>query len=156
MDPAGSQIPSSVLASNAFFKGLSQKFQFYLDKTAPHVTARWVGLFTFILLYAIRVYMLQVCHISAISHALAVLDCLLSLEQIAQCYSTEAKVRALKSINASLRNHNDKICILFAFSFLEHDQDHLETAFTVQGLNLHYACVALQIGRSGYSAASCI
>lgn len=46
--------------NNRYLNGLSQKLQFYLDKTTPHATARWAGLAAFVTLYAIRVFFLQV------------------------------------------------------------------------------------------------
>ena len=42
-----------------FLQVASQKYRFYLDKTTPHVTGRWVGLVVLLLLYAIRVWFLK-------------------------------------------------------------------------------------------------
>ena len=56
---AGEEQPQNPL-NNRFISGLSQKAQFYLDKTTPHVNLRWAGLAAFVVLYAIRVFFLQV------------------------------------------------------------------------------------------------
>ncbi|XP_060217307.1 protein RER1A-like [Lycium barbarum] len=37
----------------------SELFQYYLDKTTPHATYRWIGTFVLALLYALRVYYVQ-------------------------------------------------------------------------------------------------
>ena len=37
----------------------TQKYRYYLDKTTPHVTARWAGLVVVLLLYGIRVWLLK-------------------------------------------------------------------------------------------------
>ncbi|KAH6789368.1 Rer1 family protein [Perilla frutescens var. frutescens] len=38
---------------------LSKLFQFYLDKSTPHALYRWIGTFSMVLLYALRVYYVQ-------------------------------------------------------------------------------------------------
>ncbi|KAJ4794234.1 Rer1 family protein [Rhynchospora pubera] len=37
----------------------SRKFQFYLDKSTPHITGRWLGTLSIALFYALRVYFVQ-------------------------------------------------------------------------------------------------
>lgn len=38
---------------------VSRKFQYYLDKSTPHVTGRWLGTLSVALIYALRVYIVQ-------------------------------------------------------------------------------------------------
>jgi hypothetical protein len=57
---AGEDAPSNLMTGNKLVKSLSSKLQYYLDKTTPHVHARWAGLAAFIVLYGIRVFFLQV------------------------------------------------------------------------------------------------
>lgn len=38
---------------------ISQRYRYYLDKTTPHYTARWLALLAFLVLYGIRVYLLK-------------------------------------------------------------------------------------------------
>lgn len=64
-----------------------QRAQFYLDKTTPHVTARWTGLAAFILLYALRVFFLQVCTTPAFKSVYTLLK-----------FSTECQSMALQAI----------------------------------------------------------
>lgn len=56
---AGEDAPSNLMTGNKLVKSLSSKLQYYLDKTTPHVHARWAGLAAFIVLYGIRVFFLQ-------------------------------------------------------------------------------------------------
>lgn len=56
----GAEGPSNPLANNKLFKSFSARLQFYLDKTTPHVTARWAGLLLLVVIYSIRVFFLQV------------------------------------------------------------------------------------------------
>ena len=61
MDAYGSgEGPPNPLANVQLFKSVSAKMQYWLDKTTPHVQARWAGLSLLIIVYGIRVFFLQV------------------------------------------------------------------------------------------------
>ena len=37
----------------------NKKFQYVLDKTSPHLTYRWIGFSLFMILYIVRVYLVD-------------------------------------------------------------------------------------------------
>lgn len=45
--------------SNGSFDGMSRKWQYILDKSSPHIAARWVLLGVALALYMFRVYMVN-------------------------------------------------------------------------------------------------
>ncbi|KAJ3700712.1 hypothetical protein LUZ61_004417 [Rhynchospora tenuis] len=49
--------PASAIAQ--WRTDFSRKFQFYLDKSTPHITGRWLGTLSIALIYALRVYFVQ-------------------------------------------------------------------------------------------------
>ncbi|PHT92718.1 Protein RER1D [Capsicum annuum] len=59
MEGVGGDGASAAAALNQQRLELSKLFQYYLDKTTPHATYRWIGTFVFALLYALRVYSVQ-------------------------------------------------------------------------------------------------
>ena len=52
------------------FAKLAQTYRHYLDKTTPHVAARWAGLALVVLVYAVRAYLLHGFYI--ITYALGI------------------------------------------------------------------------------------
>lgn len=59
MEGVGGDGASAATALNQRRHELSKLFQYYLDKTTPHATYRWIGTFFLALLYALRVYYVQ-------------------------------------------------------------------------------------------------
>lgn len=56
----GGEGPSSAAtALNQRRQEVWRLFQFYLDKSTPHATYRWIGTFLLVSLYALRVYYVQ-------------------------------------------------------------------------------------------------
>ncbi|KAH6756090.1 Rer1 family protein [Perilla frutescens var. hirtella] len=56
----GGEGPSSAAtALNQRSQEVSRLFQFYLDKSTPHSTYRWIGTFLLVSLYALRVYYVE-------------------------------------------------------------------------------------------------
>ncbi|KAJ7559845.1 hypothetical protein O6H91_04G104900 [Diphasiastrum complanatum] len=51
--------PGEVSPALKWKNDLARKFQYYLDKSAPHLAARWVGSFAVAAIYVLRVYYLQ-------------------------------------------------------------------------------------------------
>ena len=59
MNGSGPYGPPNPLAGNKILQTLSQRYRFWMDKTTPHVTGRWVSLVALLLIYAVRVYLLK-------------------------------------------------------------------------------------------------
>lgn len=58
--PNGSMTDSGPgLAIAKWRSEVSRKFQYYLDKSTPHITGRWLGTLSIALIYALRVYIVQ-------------------------------------------------------------------------------------------------
>ncbi|KAJ7537568.1 hypothetical protein O6H91_11G011900 [Diphasiastrum complanatum] len=56
---------------------LARKFQYYLDKSAPHLVARWLGSFVVAAIYVMRVYYLQGFYIVTYGLGIYVLNLLI-------------------------------------------------------------------------------
>ena len=56
MDPPGS---ASAPSASRLSKSLQTRLQYYLDKSTPHYTWRWLALAAVVLLYGVRVYFLK-------------------------------------------------------------------------------------------------
>ena len=54
-----SSVSTATVPVNQGVQDFMRLFQYYLDKSTPHVTYRWVGTFVLALLYALRVYFVQ-------------------------------------------------------------------------------------------------
>ena len=68
LPPTGGVAPvsssSSTAAGSSNFilslkTSLTRQFQYYLDKSVPQITARWIALGLLVLIYCVRVYFLQ-------------------------------------------------------------------------------------------------
>ncbi|XP_047330863.1 protein RER1B-like isoform X2 [Impatiens glandulifera] len=59
MEGTGGDSSSSTASLNQWRHDSSRIFQFYLDKTTPHLVYRWIGTFVLAILYALRVYYVQ-------------------------------------------------------------------------------------------------
>ncbi|XP_073286575.1 protein RER1B-like [Primulina huaijiensis] len=60
MEGVGGDGPSTAAAAlNQRRLELSKLFQYFLDKSTPHTSYRWIGTFVLVLIYALRVYYVQ-------------------------------------------------------------------------------------------------
>ncbi|XP_073045673.1 protein RER1A-like [Primulina eburnea] len=60
MEGVGGDGPSTAAAAlNQRRLELSKLFQYFLDKSTPHTSYRWMGTFVLVLIYALRVYYVQ-------------------------------------------------------------------------------------------------
>ncbi|KZV26209.1 hypothetical protein F511_28555 [Dorcoceras hygrometricum] len=60
MEGIGGDGPSTAAAAlNQRRHELSKLFQYFLDKSTPHTSYRWIGSFVLVLIYALRVYYVQ-------------------------------------------------------------------------------------------------
>lgn len=55
----GQDQPSNPVTDSNTFKKLSRTYRYWVDKSVPHIWARWLALFVLIVLYGIRVYFVQ-------------------------------------------------------------------------------------------------
>lgn len=58
-DKAGDSAPAPPNAAYRTFKAISNRYQYLLDKATPYLIARWVFTFILMLVYILRVYILQ-------------------------------------------------------------------------------------------------
>ena len=76
-------------------KSFQTRLQYYLDKSTPHSTWRWLGLAAFILIYAIRVYFLRGFYI--VTYALGIYNLNLLLGFLSPQVDPELEGPALPS-----------------------------------------------------------
>lgn len=77
MDGVGVGNGTSAAATLNQWKQFSRLFQFYLDKTTPHATYRWIGTGTLAFLFAVRVIYLQGFYIIAYGLGIYILNLLI-------------------------------------------------------------------------------
>ncbi|KAK6938641.1 Retrieval of early ER protein Rer1 [Dillenia turbinata] len=59
MDPGSSDALSSSTSLSKWSYTISQRYQYLLDKSTPHVLRRWISFSTIAFVYALRVYLIQ-------------------------------------------------------------------------------------------------
>lgn len=59
MEGAGGHSAAAAAPVNQWMHDMSRLYQYYLDKTTPHATYRWVGAIVAVAIYALRVYYVQ-------------------------------------------------------------------------------------------------
>lgn len=59
MEGVGGDSAAAAAPVNQWVQDASRVFQYYLDKSTPHSTYRWIGTLVLVLIYALRVYYVQ-------------------------------------------------------------------------------------------------
>lgn len=59
MEGAGGDDAAAAAPVNKWVHDISRLYQYYLDKTTPHTTYRWIGALVLVAVYALRVYYVQ-------------------------------------------------------------------------------------------------
>lgn len=59
MEGVGGDSAAAAAPVNQWVQDASRVFQYYLDKSTPHSTYRWIGTLVLLLIYALRVYYVQ-------------------------------------------------------------------------------------------------
>ncbi|PON79484.1 Retrieval of early ER protein Rer [Parasponia andersonii] len=59
MEGVGGDSAAAAAPVNQWVQDASRVFQYYLDKSTPHSTYRWIGTLGLVLIYALRVYYVQ-------------------------------------------------------------------------------------------------
>ncbi|PON86000.1 Retrieval of early ER protein Rer [Trema orientale] len=59
MEGVGGDSAAAAAPVNQWVQDASRVFQYYLDKSTPHSTYRWIGTLLLVLIYALRVYYVQ-------------------------------------------------------------------------------------------------
>lgn len=59
MEGVGGDSAAVAAPVNQWVHDMSRLYQYYLDKTTPHTTYRWVGALVAVAIYALRVYYVQ-------------------------------------------------------------------------------------------------
>ncbi|XP_073034717.1 protein RER1B-like [Primulina eburnea] len=75
MEGVGGDGPAAAL--NQRRHELSKLFQYFLDKSTPHTSYRWIGTFVLVLIYALRVYFVQGFYIVTYGLGIYVLNLLI-------------------------------------------------------------------------------
>ena len=86
---------TSAPSASRLSKSFQTRLQYYLDKSTPHSTWRWLGLLAFILIYAIRVYFLRGFYI--VTYALGIYNLNLLLGFLSPQVDPELEGPALPS-----------------------------------------------------------
>lgn len=88
-------VSTSAPSASRLSKSFQTRLQYYLDKSTPHATWRWLGLLAFILIYAIRVYFLRGFYI--VTYALGIYNLNLLLGFLSPQVDPELEGPALPS-----------------------------------------------------------
>ena len=59
MNGAGPYGDSGSTSASKMVHKLSQRYRYFLDKTTPHTTGRWLALLATLVIYGVRVYLLK-------------------------------------------------------------------------------------------------
>ncbi|KAK9833653.1 hypothetical protein WJX74_001949 [Apatococcus lobatus] len=90
-----SSTSTSAPSASRLSKSFQTRLQYYLDKSTPHATWRWLGLLAFILIYAIRVFFLRGFYI--VTYALGIYNLNLLLGFLSPQVDPELEGPALPS-----------------------------------------------------------
>ena len=69
--------PPNPLTDNNTYRKLTRTYRYWVDKSVPHIWARWLALFVLIALYGIRVYFVQGFYIVTYAMGIYTLNLLL-------------------------------------------------------------------------------
>ncbi|CAL8470448.1 g9990 [Coccomyxa elongata] len=72
MNGAGPYGDSGSTSVSKMVQKLSQRYRYFLDKTTPHTTGRWLALLALLVIYGVRVYLLKGFYI--VTYALGIFN----------------------------------------------------------------------------------
>lgn len=76
-----SNLPPLVQQAQDQYRKYARQYQFYLDKTTPHVTQRWLGIGGLYVIFMLRVVISEGWYIICYAHAIYMLNLLLAFLQ---------------------------------------------------------------------------